>query len=285
MKRRIVYSALAGCLLSCQWFGEEQKKEAVARVGDTYLYKSDVAGIFSYNMAVEDSIQLLRTFINNWAKKQLLIEKAMVNLNKRKLAELETFIQNYRADLYMNAYQEALVSKRLDTVISAHEIVAFYNENKDNFRLSEELVKLRYIYLNKNNSAVNKITERFRRFNNKDRKMLDSLTIQFKRHSFNDSIWVKMTQVLKKIPLITASGKENYLKKSQFFDVSDSLGVYLIYVKDVARIYDAAPLDYVKPTVRQIILNQRKVALIRDLERDIINDAIRKKQFEVYESP
>lgn len=46
---------------------------------------------------------------------------------------------------------------------------------------------------------------------------------------------------------------------------------------------EIAPIEYVKPTLRQIIINQRKLEFVRKLEKDIINDAITKKQFEIYE--
>lgn len=270
--------------LSCQWFPKEQKKEAIARVGDSYLYRSEITGLFSGKMNPEDSLQLLQNFINNWAKKQLLIEKAMANLSDQKLAELETLIQNYKADLYMNAYQEALIAQSLDTVVTEGEMETFYEENKENFRLNEEVLKMRYICFNKSSSYRSNITTRFKRFTAKDKKVLDSIAIQFKSYSFNDSIWVKLTQVVEKIPVITPANKENYLKKSQFFELQDSLSVYLVYVNDIAKAPGNAPLDYVKPTVQQIILNMRKVALIRALEKDIIEDATRKKQFEIYEN-
>ena len=53
-------------------------------------------------------------------------------------------------------------------------------------------------------------------------------------------------------------------------------------IKDVLFQNDTAPLDYVKPTIDQIILNKRKLELIKKLETDITKDAIKNKQFEIY---
>jgi hypothetical protein len=44
-----------------------------------------------------------------------------------------------------------------------------------------------------------------------------------------------------------------------------------------------APLAYIEPTVKQIIINKRKLALVKQLEIDITDDAIKDKEFEVYE--
>ena len=43
-----------------------------------------------------------------------------------------------------------------------------------------------------------------------------------------------------------------------------------------------APLEYVKPTIDKIVINKRKLELIRELEKDITKDAIKNKKFEIY---
>ncbi len=281
--KRIIIIILLFSMFSCDLLKRQEEENAVARVGNNYLYEDDIKTIFSENITKEDSINLVRNYINNWTTKQLLIDKAIINLNEGKLRELETLIQDYRTELYINAYQEALISRTMDTLVPTTEIEAFYDENKENFRLNGELMKFRYIHVSKDNSSIKSIRESLRRFNDEDKNILDSLAIQFKRYSLNDSIWIKITQIAQKIPVISLENKEEYLKKSQFFEIQDSLGVYLMYVKDVAKTYDIAPLSYVHPTIKQIIRNKRKLEFINKLEKDIINDALQKKQFEVYE--
>ena len=61
-----------------------------------------------------------------------------------------------------------------------------------------------------------------------------------------------------------------------------TIPAYLIAVKDRLDRNDDAPLDYVLPTVKQILLNRRKLELIKQLEKDITKDAIKNKQFELY---
>ncbi|MCB0374285.1 MAG: peptidyl-prolyl cis-trans isomerase [Sinomicrobium sp.] len=270
-------------MFSCDFFYKKEEKKAVARVGNNFLYQEDIKALFSGNITEQDSINLVRSYINDWATKQLLTDKAIINLNEEKLGELEKLVRDYRTDLYINAYREALVSRTMDTTVREDEIAAFYNENSENFRLNEELLKIRYIHLNKDNSNMKTITERFKRFNKGDKNILDSLAIQFKHYFLNDSVWIKITQIAEKVPVISLDTKDQYLKKSQFFEIQDSLEVYLMYVKDVAKTYDIAPLPYIRPTIKQIILNRRKLEFIKELEKDIVNDAIQKKQFEIYE--
>jgi len=87
---------------------------------------------------------------------------------------------------------------------------------------------------------------------------------------------------LDKIPVANASNKEELLKKSNFIQLKDSLGVYLMHINDVLLRNDTAPLEYVKPTIDQIVINRRKLEFINDLKTDITKDAIKNKQFELY---
>ncbi|WP_254504077.1 hypothetical protein [Aquimarina spinulae] len=63
----------------------------------------------------------------------------------------------------------------------------------------------------------------------------------------------------------------------------DSTGVYMVKIKDVLKRNEIAPIEYIKPTIRQIILNKRKLELIKKIEKDITRDAVENKQFEVYD--
>jgi hypothetical protein len=78
--------------------------------------------------------------------------------------------------------------------------------------------------------------------------------------------------------------EDRYLKKSQFFELEDSLGVYLAKVIDVRKMNDIAPLSFVQPTIRQVLLNRRKLDFIRKLETEIIDEATKENEFEVYDS-
>ena len=72
------------------------------------------------------------------------------------------------------------------------------------------------------------------------------------------------------------------LKKLNFIQLKDSLGLYLIQVNDIIEAGDQAPISYALPTIKQIILNRRKLKLVNQLKSEIVNDAIKNKKFEIY---
>ena len=192
-------------------------------------------------------------------------------------------VQEYQNDLLTEAYKNVIVSKQLDSTITEQEYREYYEANKENFKLKDLLVKLRYVQLPINYDGLASVKEKLNRYNEKDRKSLNSQDYQFISSNFNDSVWVKKEVLLHTLPIIRGNN-EQVLKKSNFSQLQDSLGVYLVKIEDVLNPNDTAPLSYVKPTLKQIILNKRKLELIKKLETDITKDAIETNNFEIYKN-
>ena len=282
MRYRSLIFLLIVLVTSCKFFKKAEERIPIARVNDAYLYFDDIEDLAQENTSIEDSTLLVQNFINRWATQQLFLDGALLNLSDSKQETFNKLVAQYKNDLYTKAYIEALVRRSIDTVVNIQKAEEYYSNNKDAFKLNEELIKFRYIHVDENIINLNDIEKKFKRFNNKDKKELDSISVQFKSYSLNDSIWIRVKQVVDKIPAITSENKNELLKKSNFVQLKDSLGVYLMQINDVLLRNDTAPLEYVKPTIDQIVINKRKLELIRKLEKDITKDAIKNKQFEIY---
>ena len=282
MKNIFIIVVLVLLLFSCEYFTKKSDKIPVARVNESYLYEDDINELITNETSTEDSTLIVNNYVNRWATQQLLIDGAELNISDEKQLEFNKLVDQYRKDLFTKAYLEALVNKNLNKNVSIEEAEEFYTENNETFKLNEELIKFRYIRIDENRSDISKLKERFKRFNEEDKILLDSISIQFSSYSLNDSIWIKLSQAVNKIPVVNSENKDELLKKSNFIQLKDSLGVYLMQINDVLLRNETAPLEYVKPTIDQIVINKRKLELIRELEKDITSDAIKNKQFEIY---
>lgn len=276
----LLLSALA--VISCDSFKEEQKPQAVARVGNSYLYKEDIAGIVPAGTSKEDSIAIIRNFIDRWASKKLLYNAAEVNLSKEKQEEYNTLVRQYKTDLFTKAYIEELVKRSVDTVVTDADVAAYYNSYKDNFRTTETLVRLKYIKVDKEHPKFNTIRSRFLSGNKKDLKALQDMSIQFKSFAFNDTTWVDMNQVYTKLPFITPDNRNKYIGNGISYQYPDSTDVYLVKVSRVLDKNMVSPYEYIRPTLVQLIINNRKLELIKKLEKEITDDAIKNNKYEVY---
>ena len=267
---------------SCDFFKKTENGNPIARVNDTYLYQEDIKGLIYDGITKEDSTLRVNNYINKWATQQLLINGAQINLTEEKQTEFKRLVKQYKNDLFIKAYLEALVKRSIDTIVTGEEALEVYNRNIETFKLNEELIRFRYINISDNSINLKDIEERFKRFNQEDKTILDSISIQFKSYSLNDSIWVRLDQVVTKIPVINNDNRKELLKKSNFVQLKDSLGLYLMQINDVLFRNDTAPLEYVMPTIKQIVINKRKLEFIKQLEKDITKDAMKNKQFEIF---
>ncbi len=270
--------------VSCDFLSQRPDSEVVARVNNTYLYQEDIQDLVPANTSSADSSQIVNSYINRWATRQLLVDRAKINLSTQRQEELQELVRIYENELYSTAYTDEIIARELDTVIPYDKLVQYYEEKGENFVLNEDLVKLRYVSLSPGNSDYEKIKEHFQRFNQEDKQALMDMALQFKSYSLNDSVWVKTREVYEKVQPLTPQNNEELLKKDNFFEITDSLGVYLVAVEDVKLRREQAPLEYSLPTIQQILLNRQKLELIRKLEKDITQDAIKNQEFEIYQN-
>jgi hypothetical protein len=284
MLKRILYCILViFTVVSCDYFKRVPEDVIVARVKDNYLYKDEIKDLVPAGLSPEDSAVIVNAYINRWARQHLLMDGAQRNLSDEQQQEFNELISQYRNDLYSKAYLDGLVLQNLDTVVSQEEAQTFYEENRESFKLNDNIIKLRYINLAQSALNLDEIKERFVRFDSLDQPYLDSIAIQFNSFSLRDSIWVGAQQVADKIPVIDETNQSELLKISNFLQLKDSINLYLIKVVDVRPRNDYAPLQYMLPSINQMVLNKRKLELTKQLENDIIKDAIRTKEFEIYE--
>lgn len=281
MKRVVVLVGII-FLLGCAETSKRDNSAAIARVNDVYLYPADIQNLVPAGTSKKDSITLVKDFITRWATQQLLMNKAEKNVNKTQQQEFEELINQYKIDLYTKAYLEGLVQTKIDTLITEQEIETYYQKNKTNFRATEPLVKMRYINLVKGSSKFSAINTKFSRFSKKDKQDLQKQAIQFKSYALNDSLWIDSNQVYEKLPFINQENRDKYIASGMAYQYTDSSSVWLVKVKDMINKNNILPLQYCKPTIKQILLNNRKTDLINKIQKEITNDAIKDNDFEIF---
>jgi len=274
--RLFLYIVISTGFLACQQKAPDVN--AVARVNDKYLTKEDLSRALPTGLTAQDSILFRNNYIKMWATKELLLNKARINVEDEN-GEIEELVRNYEKELLIDKYRKALLQQELDTVITDADIDEYYEANKNVYRLNEDLMQLKYIHFNKDLDDRKEILKLFKSEDREDLEILIERELEFYSFSFNDSIWVSYKDVEKKLAFLK---EEKNIKKNQIIQKEDSLGVYLLAVKDIRHRNEIAPKNYVVPTIRQMILHKRKLELMNDIEKTIMIDAINNKQFEQY---
>ena len=282
MRFQIILGLVILCLTSCDQLTNVEQDAVVAHVGTQYLYLSDIVEQLPPNISKDDSILLSQNAINIWAKKQLLYDQAVFNLDQSSQTALNALVEDYRLDLWGRTYKESLVKSLIDTIVDTLFVQSYYKKNQSNFSLSENVLQARVLGLSKSALNLSDVKFRFQRNQEEDKRYLDSLRIQFTSYQNKDSIWYTKRSFQEQFPSIPVLDFDNYLKKSQFFFIEDSFEVYLLWVSDYRLRNEYAPFQLVENTIRKIVFNQSKLEFIKQFDQEILQDAIQANKFEIY---
>jgi len=282
--RLTIASFLLLFLGSCDLIvSEEPNAEAVARVGRYVLYRSDLPD-FSY---FADSLSIVSAeynFIESWAAKRLSLENSLNYLSESDQWELDRMVENYRIELYSQAYYNTVATIGKDTLVEEEALRELYEKEKSSLLLDEDLIKLRFIALSSSYTKPDEIEERFKRFNQEDRLFIDSLN----SHNYltevylNDSLWVRSSSIIERIRPLTYQNAKSFLKPYQFFSLQDSIGYYYGQVLDTRKKGDIAPFTFAESELQQILDNRNQFDRIDNIQKQLLKDALRKGYFEIF---
>jgi len=265
----------------CKRFDKRPDQQALARIGDKYLYVSDIQDIFPNNLSENDSSLILNNFIDKWIKKQLLLQKAELNLTSEQ-KDVSKQLDEYRSSLLIFKYEQSLIKQKLDTIIHFDEIEQYYNENSSNFLLDNTIVKALFIKIPADAPNLERLRQLYRSENEEHIQQLESYCYQYanKYDYFNDQ-WIPFSRIQMELPQ-EITNIERFLRYNKYIEQQDSIFRYYVYIKDFRAESEEAPLEYIENKIKTIILNKRKVQFINEMENDIFNDAMRKGEFTIY---
>ena len=270
---------IASMLLSCSSKTRKDEKP-VAKVGDKYLYFSEMSDIFPKGCSKDDSVSLAKLYIDNWIKTRLLMRKAELNLSGDQL-DINEEIETYRTSLLIYKYENQLLQEKLDTIVRDHEIQNYYEANIANFSSEEYVVKAVYIQLPKNAPTLWNVRRWYISDREKDvQDLFDYCRSHAVKYDRFDDDWIQWANIEKELPQKDAASRQ--MVQNDRIEQQDDEFIYLVHIKEMRAPGDTAPLIFVKNKVKSIIINKRKLEFISELESNVYNDALAKKQFEIF---
>ncbi len=273
------YAILLLFIISCN-YNLKNNDGYVARVGDEFLSVEEIQELVPKNLNKQDSIRIVNNVIEEWATSKLLIQNAIINLTEIEKSQIDNKSEKYRENLIISEYRNKISNNNPDTSASKDEIELFFSENSKNFKLFEEIIKGRYVKLNKNTFNINEIKRRFRRFNQSDKSFFDSISIQLLNYYLNDSIWINKKLFFNKIPSLEYDQSLRISKNNLFYVQEDSLALYLIKINNYKKADDYAPLEYIYNRIKEVIVSKKRIDYLNKIDKELIGDAITKNLYE-----
>ena len=268
-------------LTSCN--KSNSKRIPLAQAGNSILYMDQLAGIIPPGTSASDSIATVKNYINKWAKRELLFQKAENNLTPELMKDIDSQVKEARVNLVIYQYQRQMMLERMDTTITDTELENYYLNNKDNFILNSNIVKALFIKLPVETPGLARIRNLARTNNQESLQQLESLCYQFaeKFDDFNED-WVNLDQLSFELPS-EIQNQENFLRRTTFYETTnaDSTFLYILSIHDYKLRSSVAPFEYVKDDIKRIIWNNRRLEFIQSLENGIYNDALKENIFTI----
>jgi hypothetical protein len=266
---------------SCTTFFKNQNERVIAKVFDEYLYESDLIGLVPPGTASKDSIAMSKGYVDNWVCQQLLIHQARKNLTKDQL-DFSSQLENYQNSLIIYTFENALIRQNLDTLVTEEEMQSYYEQNQQSFLLKENIVQFQFLKLPLKTPNVGQFKKLLCSGSQEDQTRLSEMCEkQAADYFLDDQNWLLFSDLLKQIPIKTYN-QEDFLKNHREFEFQDSVYHYLVRFKDFKIKESVSPYAFEKRRLHDILLNKRKMDLIKKMQEDIYTSARKNNDFEIY---
>lgn len=252
----------------------------IVTVGERTLYKSELNNIVPYGTSPEDSLTLIKTYIQSWVNDQIMYDKAQQNVVDE--ARVNSLVEEYRRSLIIGSYKEQLLIRMLGTKEIEDEIQAYFKQNGSQFKLPENLIKGLYLKVPKSSSQL----ENFRKWyklstddaiNNIEKNSLKNAA----GYDYFYNRWVSFDDVIGNIP-IGISNQEHYLQSNKAIEVRDSSFVYLLNIKEYKLKGSPAPYEYVKEQIAEIIKERKRAEFLEQIQKELLDRAVAEGEIKFY---
>lgn len=258
------------CLASCQ----RKRDKVVAQVYNHKLFLSEVVSGLPSGLSPEDSVAMVKDYIDSWVKERLILHEAEHNLSLRE-KNFDKQLEDYRRSLLINTYYDKLVSDTNMFVITDQEVEAFGRDFDGRYTVEKEIVKVNYVKLSANSKLIAPVKailfNEFRRQEQKDQLPLlfgDSV-----EYMLDDNTWLYLEDVRAEVPFDL---KEGDLKAHhQYVEKTIDGNHYLLVVLDYKNQRAASETEEERAAVRMMLTNQHKRQFIENHINELYEKALK----------
>lgn len=244
------------------------------------LYDVELNALISESTTFEDSVFIAKEFINMWLSQQVLLNQAESVLSvseKDKSKELE----QYKNDLLVYEVLNKLSLAELDTSFSENELEEYYNENSEEFELSQNIIKVNFFKIPANSNDLNLLWSNFKENDESIYGKLVQLSKNGGNYYIDKNSWVYFDDILKELPINTYN-QEHYLNNNKFIQLNEGNFVYFIKIIDFKIRSTTSPFAMEQDNIKKILLVKRQEELIKSIETKLVNEAYSDNKVTVY---
>ena len=269
-------------LTSCEFISSLiHDDELVAKIGNEKLYVEEVSRYIPDFVSSEDSVKLVRQYIETWASEILYMQMAEAQLSKDEM-DVSSELEDYRHSLLRYRYEQRYVNDRLDTLVTDAQIEDYYTKYQSAFNLERPVLRYRFLDIAKTCPDRETLIRLMTSDDADDCEMLDSLA------STTALRFVDRSQEWSDVLVMAKDFDSNWQSlvhsmTNSFIRMRDPVTEEekIAYVCEI-KSSGAAPLEYCRQEIISIIQSKRKHELLSTLEQELLEDAIEHKKLIIY---
>lgn len=255
-------------------------KKVLASVDGEYLYEDDVRPLVPAGLMPEDSALFVTRYIQNWAEERLFIDEAEKDAQVN-LEDIEERVKEYRRTLIYYAHVSNVVANEMDTVVTEAQLRQFYEENKPNFELKDNILKAQYVIAPTTVRKTEKVKKRFFAGEDTDGSLAEFCRESAYRCQLDDTSWISFDDLARVVPIDRTQSPDIFLRNKKSFEISDTGLVYWVKISDYKIKESISPFEFVRDEIKLILLNRRKKDFLAAYRKKIFDRALENNKVEL----
>ena len=232
----------------------------VLKINNQYLYEDELPK--NQHLNNEDSIAMVEKFEKNWVIDALMYEHALKNVDQK---SIDLLVEEYRKSLIVQNYKQLLINQRLKDP-SEEEISDYYEKYSSQFLLEDDIVKGIFVKVPKKADKLRKMRKWVEEFSVENIENMENYSVKnYGTLDFFTEYWVFERELMKQLPTTI----DIKLTPNKFFEMEDSVYVYMLNVLDYRKIGEIEPLDFAQDKIKNLLLNKQKIEFIRQFEEEL----------------
>ena len=279
MVRNFFFLLIILFVSACKFFDRHTTNDKIplARVDNNYLYIEDII----FPSLQNDSLLVIEKQTDQWIRNQLLLKSAyenVININN-----VENQVLQYKNNLILFEYEKIMYQNNIEFLVSDEELNKYYENNIKDFVLPFDLVKALYAKIPVDAPDIISFRKKIKEYPDSDINEIRSYCFQFAEKSFlEDTIWVKLDEIILNNPLLLINDKSQFLKKNTYVENVDENHYFFLKIVDKRLIGETSPLSFESNVINAIILNKRKQELFDKLRDSIFVNSKKGIDYEIF---
>jgi hypothetical protein len=283
MNKSVCIIIAALLISSCSFYESVVKGDKVAQIGRAALYKTDIEKVVPKGISAADSANLAKQYIDSWAIKQLMLQKAEEQLPKVE-KDVAQLLEDYRTQLLVFRYENKYIEERLDTLVSDKEMEEYYSTHTYSFIGKNGVFKGRLVKMQNSSPNLQVMRKLAKERDIEKLEALEQLAFNsaYKYSDYNNG-WVDLNIVAKDVGVPLEQLQQVLKKEKLAAEIKDTVYTNVLQILEYIPAGETTPLEYNSAKIKEIIISRRKQELLSNLQRDILQDALGNNKLKILE--